>query len=636
MKPVKLFAENFKALDFQEELKPVTMFTGPNESGKTARLDAIKVALLGYHPSVGKQPSATITFAGESRAEMTVHLEFDNKKFITRTFKRNAKGEVSRSNKGDIPEIPPVLFDASDYLEDTAAGRIKTVFERIDVSQIAIKDEDLIERLNKIEAVPAAVSVVAVKEMIDEVQKTITRRGSLKQTPQLWLEELVKRLTDLQKGEKNLMDNASSQLQTLRPASAAPKSAAAEIAAAKTKLAELEQKKNEIESALANYQKTEARRESLRKQIAAPLVDVAALEKQKAEIDDKIEQHASNTASYQKNLADLRTEHTRLSAGIAQMESSVSAMDARMQELEGRVKCPYCKSNRQGWKDEYKQELETQIKELSTKITENKNQLALVTEEGTRIKADLAASEKADERHRTLATESKDLHNQIVLARKSATDRAALTGELTGLEQITKPSDTELETAAKDVQLLRAVVSGLEAGESAFTAFGRNQEKFRELEAKLIGHQVRVEVYKQAAKTVLDAQQEIVTRAFESILGPARRFTDGIIEGKLDYQHDELGVQAPAGWVSHKVLSGRGQDLAYLGLQVALAQQSPIKVVLVDEFGDFDPATKVKVINRLLELTREGFIDCACCADPRGEDYRAIDDKDFRLVELGK
>jgi hypothetical protein len=50
--------------------------------------------------------------------------------------------------------------------------------------------------------------------------------------------------------------------------------------------------------------------------------------------------------------------------------------------------------------------------------------------------------------------------------------------------------------------------------------------------------------------------------------------------------------------------------------------------------GDFDPPTKVKVVQRLLELTKEKFIDGAYCTDPDPTAFASINDPDFQLVTL--
>jgi hypothetical protein len=634
MKPVKLLCENFKGLDFEHELKLVNMFTGPNESGKTARLRAAIVALLGHDPEIGKQPSATIGFASDRRMDMTIHMEFDNDLFITRTFKRKPNGDVSRTNKGEIPEVPAVIFDAEDYLAATAQERIKTVFNRIDVSKIGIKDDDLIEKLSKIEAIPAAESQKAVAELLDLVKKSINRRTQLKSTIQAWLEELVKTLQDAAKGQKSLMDGVSGQLQALRPQGRTPESAEAKIKEVAEKIQKLTQQESEYKAARENFLRTDSRRTSLRELLKKPATDIAALEAKKAAIEKELGQHESTTASLRANVEALSKEWHRLDSGIKKMQADIAAYESKKTDLAEKQKCPYCKSNRQGWKEEYRTELDAKIESTKTQITENTKQRDLVADEGRKVKADLAAAEKADERQTQKQHEIDVLTDQIAKARKEETERAQAEGELKGLDQITAPDEAAVNHLRNELFLAQQELTTHQQAEVAYQQFIRNKDQFDASEKKMIEHQVRVEVYKQAAALVIAEQKAIVAKAFDSILAPARRFTDGIIGGHLDYQNDELGISTDNGWVGHKFMAGRGKDLAYLGLQVALAQQSPIKVIVLDEFGDFDHPTKVQVVDRLLELAKEGFIDAAFCADPDPVPYREIKDENFFLVEL--
>jgi AAA15 family ATPase/GTPase len=634
MKPVKIICENFKGLDFEHDLKPVNMFTGPNESGKTARLRAVPVALLGYDPEIGKQPIATIGFSSEQRLEMKVHMEFDDDSKITRTFKRNAKGEVNRVNSGTIPDVPAVIFDAGDYLEATAQERIKAVFNRIDISKIIISDEDLIAKLSKIEVLPAAESVKAVAAMVELVQKTIATRTKMKMTIQGWLEDLVKTLQEHAKDFKIKHDTANTQLHTLRPNGKTPESAQARIDELTKQMREIDQKIADYNAAKKNFDGTETRRNFLRQQLQKPPADVATLQKEKEKLEASLAEMSSSTPELHKEMDALATEYHRLDAGIKKMEADVETITARRTELEGKVKCPYCKSNRQGWKDEHKTELDQQIKDLQAKITENTTQRDLVAEQGRKVKADLHASQQSDLAKSTKEASLATVKDRIAAAQKSVNERAAMEGELKGLEQITAPDSTGLSELQVQHSNLSNEVSILNTQETQFRQFNANKETFTKTEKSSIEYLVKVEVYKQAAALVIAEQKAIVSKAFDSILAPARRFTDGIIGGRLDYQNDELGITTSKGWVGHKFMSGRGKDLAYLGLQVALAQQSPIKVILLDEFGDFDKPTKIQVVTRLIELTGENFIDCAFCADPDGELYRNIDHKDFQLIEL--
>jgi hypothetical protein len=207
---------------------------------------------------------------------------------------------------------------------------------------------------------------------------------------------------------------------------------------------------------------------------------------------------------------------------------------------------------------------------------------------------------------------------------------------LKGLNQVEKPSDDAIRQATDWLAAARKELETLQTSEILFTQFQANAGKFRECEAKLIRHQVASEVYKRAAQLVIAEQNEIVTKAFDSILAPARRFTDGIIGGQLTYQNGTLGVITDLGFVEHKFMAESRKQLLYLGLQVALAQQSPVKAIFLDELGIFDADSKVMVINRFLELAKEGFIHIALTADPDATAYKGIKDSDFQIIHLEK
>ncbi len=54
---------NFKGVTARDELSGKDLFLGANGTGKTARLQALKVGILGYDPDVGAKPAATFSLA---------------------------------------------------------------------------------------------------------------------------------------------------------------------------------------------------------------------------------------------------------------------------------------------------------------------------------------------------------------------------------------------------------------------------------------------------------------------------------------------------------------------------------------------------------------------------------------------
>ena len=51
----KIFGQDFKGLKFEQELSHLNLFIGPNGVGKSARCNALMLAVMGYIPGVAKQ-----------------------------------------------------------------------------------------------------------------------------------------------------------------------------------------------------------------------------------------------------------------------------------------------------------------------------------------------------------------------------------------------------------------------------------------------------------------------------------------------------------------------------------------------------------------------------------------------------
>lgn len=81
--------QNLKGTTDKQVLTGKDIFVGPNGSGKTTRLQALHMALLGYVPGNGKRPVDNYKFSSDESV-MGIGLEVDGFKF-TRTFERTIK-----------------------------------------------------------------------------------------------------------------------------------------------------------------------------------------------------------------------------------------------------------------------------------------------------------------------------------------------------------------------------------------------------------------------------------------------------------------------------------------------------------------------------------------------------------------
>jgi len=92
---------NFKGQMESQKLTGKDILIGPNGMGKTTRLQAVGIALLGYVPGKGKLPAETFKLANADT--MSVGLVTDNLTFA-RTFTRSEKSGKDGSNNVTVSQ----------------------------------------------------------------------------------------------------------------------------------------------------------------------------------------------------------------------------------------------------------------------------------------------------------------------------------------------------------------------------------------------------------------------------------------------------------------------------------------------------------------------------------------------------
>jgi hypothetical protein len=122
----KVGAQNLKGATFQHQLGPCVAIQGPNFSGKTAIFEAIRLAILGHIPEVGKLPKATWELASGDR--MSVRVTFDNGGSITRVF-QEGKTPIVSQDEAELFDLP-MLNDAH-YFGLPDSERTNYVFRHV-------------------------------------------------------------------------------------------------------------------------------------------------------------------------------------------------------------------------------------------------------------------------------------------------------------------------------------------------------------------------------------------------------------------------------------------------------------------------------------------------------------------------
>lgn len=142
--------KNLKGASGDLDLAPATLLVGRNFTGKTRVLDAIKLALLGYHPGLDR--TAKGIFALASGEEMSVMVTTDKGATVGRVWRRSG-GSIAKKDFVPMgwPETPVVLLDANAYFGASDRGKAELLFGAINAgdwgSQLAQIQRTLAEKL---------------------------------------------------------------------------------------------------------------------------------------------------------------------------------------------------------------------------------------------------------------------------------------------------------------------------------------------------------------------------------------------------------------------------------------------------------------------------------------------------------
>ena len=104
-----------------------TLIYGRNFTGKTTITDAIKLALLGYHPAVDKTAGGVMELA--SGDELKAAVVLDSGQLVGHVWQR-VNGKITKKDSVplDWPEQPVAVLDAGAYFGLSDRGKVEYLF----------------------------------------------------------------------------------------------------------------------------------------------------------------------------------------------------------------------------------------------------------------------------------------------------------------------------------------------------------------------------------------------------------------------------------------------------------------------------------------------------------------------------
>ena len=606
-----------------EKIGPVTVFVGENEAGKTARLKAITIALLGHDPDLGVQPGSTIQYGGKSG--LSVSLAFDNGTSTTRIFTRKS-GKVVESGAATI-EVPPVMLNAAEYFDLGNKDRMRAVFNlygQVDEGLL----EKCVDRVNAITMIPhTEFSAAKISELAGFIRLTWNDAAKTKSCSER-LPVVVRALRDkinLLRSSKEAKSALSSERSDAGAIAVNPSQ---ELRAAELELISANDAVSQLHAKRSAWEASVKKRAELEAVISgAPPKSQQELDAINAELENLQQLTQSFSSLSSAADADLRQAKHRVSTLATEWRRIQKNLEDLSAQASIEDKCPTCGSSGGEWqsiKENHAAEIQSKIAALNVEFNNSKAEYQKASEDVQR-KSEIVATEKTkDEEHRIRVARLNELLAAMKLHQSETLqiEKAKSSLESLSAAEFTEQDNLELGVANGKVASAKAAKN---AAMEKLQAFNRYQAD-RAAAAKLIEEceslDAEIEITKAAVCAVESVQEEEVDAIFEKLMAHANRFSSGILRAPIEFQDGDVGITVDGQFIS-RTLCGKERQIIQLAMCASLAANSPFKLLIVDEFSVFTPKTQRQLLERIVSLVNEGVIDqfIACgtsCVDVEG------------------
>jgi len=555
---------NVKGLTGQFELAPITVVTGSNSVGKTAILNAVTLALLGYVPGIGKQANSTFTLASGTR----MAVQADGRMFQWEQKRLKVQATLP---EGFVP-APETMLDTAGLFSLTKEQRTLAIMRACHLPD-SMGTVSLVEQCR---VICPSFPFPAMPDNVLESIEAMTKAGKAFQT-------VVKdRLGEYEAAAARHADEMAAIPNE-------PKSLELSIGETSEKLGGAKQKLRHCLNADGE------RAKAMEKAGAMFIPDAATLAVEVTQLTAERDSLPKEDSAVLSKEFDAKIKPMREKLGG--IRATYKAASDRSKEIAGHSDCPLCGH---AVTEQDRQKLVSQMEAL--------------TESGKGLGAEIRSIEDESGAKRVAASEAEAKRNQIekrlgvidVQSKSISTLVAAREAILESVRSLPLPEEKVALEA--DIVSLEAQMGSLQARQRHWQAAQALQNSAdlavkhrKEYESKLAS-------VKLALGLISDFRGEVLGMVAASLLNTANRVIEPCLGMKLSLEEGDFRV----GNASMLTLSGSERMVVFAGLQIALSAAHTPKIVLMDELGVIDPTRKellFKVLEQLiLDKTISQFI----------------------------
>ena len=657
-------------------LQPVSIITGDNATGKTSVINAVQIALLGYVPSLGKQPGKTITLAPATCDHMEAEATYSDGTATTRKFKRTATGATVKET-GAEPKVAEAQVDFSSFLAAKPTERhqiLSSLMGEIDTREIQAQMTLKIAELglgsfnfNFILPQPGINPITAladkvgeqgkfVKQSVDQARKTLATLVAVEVPSTPSMDKLAKA-----KGEYetslNRLGSAQQALDSLL--SRATKSPVAEPEESEPSASDIVLAEKELASLT---QELKAAREQLQTAQAASWAAENRLETIRQRTMQEAQLLPEGPEPTVEEMDEVALLLDASKAEVSGLHSSLDVVHAECERLENSIntitelgKCPCCGSEGdhlqvaldklnaahadstqkiEAW-TQMLQKAEQTCNERGAKLTAltfahtaweayRKSQAESPTPaeaKAAEVAAQAAAKflQKVESRIIELEAEIEDCHRIRQAAAAWTSFRLATQNQ---------PSEAEIEQARENFahaqQVKTQAQEGYEAMKQEQDAYNRavaDQQRISDLTKEADTNEATAKNLAEFKKWLQGVERKATAAAMAPVLEISAVFLKDIVEGSLAIREHQLGIERDGHFLPLEVLSGMETAAVAAACQAMMAKDSDVPTIVVDELGRMRDKQALQFLSNCQAAVDAGVVGQVILVDPHGSRY---------------
>ena len=582
-----------------------------NGAGKSAELHAIVCGLYGYHPARGKSNGDVMAMA--STDELKVDLLFDDGR-VNHLEGTRKKGTCSVKFTAGV-EMPLVTLDASQYFGMTEEQRISSVFNAgFRSAEWDEQQRDIAKLLSTMSiAAPVGHAMAAVSEVVDHWNSQLP--GAKAGVPK-WLETLRAEWKARAKAAGDRAKQFAAQIAGVRTTLPAPTvDVSSKIATAQAEASRLV---TEIGRINGLVQAAEAQKLRM-KRLEAIAASVDGAKKTLAAAEAALDKSLKSPVKGPSVSSAVMTERIQsLMRTIAQMNrddkrhsDELSRLAALAHATLGEPCCPTCHADGVEWKDRWIKGNDAAVRSIKANKSACLKVLLGAEKDKKAAQDDLDAALELEVAVASYGEKVEILKEEVSKASAAVENAQAAKRELISIKR-EQGAIPDAQAVQVELSTAQTTLNTLRDAQRLHDDRGRTIKQIEDLESSSSLQSARQAAYKEAGDIVRQKQEALVAGVFDRLLVRANEFADGFLRGPMEYRDGTIGylrtdLAAPV-FVSHEDFSGFEKVVAYAGLCTALAADSPLRIVLVDDVVIADE-NKRRLFGRFQWLIEQDKLD---------------------------